>query len=779
VIRLRGLNLRARLALLVVLAVLVSILTAAALSAAALGGLSGLVQEQASAAVLREVEGRVLSRAEEQARAEDHSLERARSSAEAVAMYAAWVYGHPGYYPPFLQGGTPLRRTAQGHFVNEPDTLVGVFVPLAAAPGVAMWAEVGLMSFLDPLLIAARDANPQVLRSWVVSATGIVRMYPNERLGHPDSPVGPEHDFRLDEAYQAAAPGRNPTGRPTWTRPYVDPAGHGLMVTAVVPVYDEAGKMRAVCGLDLQLDQVVQEVLVARAGPGGYAFLLDGDGAVVTAPAQAYEDLGLAAIAPPGDPGGPGTGGQGGPGWGTGPGGGPGTGDGPGTGGQGGSGGGGPGAGGPTLPGGPGQASPVLLASSELPGVQAMAEAVAGAEAAGIVSYAGRGGDMYAGYAPLTSTGWLLVWALPANSVRGAASGLQQQLADMLGRLVVGLVAGVALIGGLMAVAGAGFSRSMTRPLAVLSDGARRLGEDPGYRLPDLGQDELGALARDLNEMADRLAETTATAVAAAAQAAAEKEAGALAVLEERNRLAREIHDTIAQGLAGVIIQLRNAAELVAAGDKAAAESVIAGATALAQASLADARRSVWSLRPEPLLEHGLAGALRIVAGNYAGAGFAVEVSDAGVPEGLALGGEAEDALFRVALEALANAYRHSGVKEAVVELRLIREETPDTAGGPGAAMRLIVSDRGRGIGAAGAVAGAGGGRGERDRGGFGIWAMRERLAAVGGRLDIESAAGHGTRVVAVVPARATGGGLGDAAESASGGEPPGEGTGI
>lgn len=199
------------------------------------------------------------------------------------------------------------------------------------------------------------------------------------------------------------------------------------------------------------------------------------------------------------------------------------------------------------------------------------------------------------------------------------------------------------------------------------------------------------------------------------------------AVAEERNRLAREIHDTIAQDLASIVVQARVARKQAAVASPEASgrlEQIVR----IAEGSLAEARQSLQALRPPALEGRDLATALREAAAASAGEG-GVTVDVVSTLAG-ALPAAVESELLRIAKEAIGNALRHGGAGRVGVELR--RE---------GSEVVLVVADDGRGFDPA-AVA--------SDR--FGLVGMRERAQTLGGTLRLESAAGRGTRVEARVP---------------------------
>lgn len=216
------------------------------------------------------------------------------------------------------------------------------------------------------------------------------------------------------------------------------------------------------------------------------------------------------------------------------------------------------------------------------------------------------------------------------------------------------------------------------------------------------------------------------------------REAG---IVDERRRMAGEIHDTLAQGLAGIIAQLE--AVEVADGDPERHRHLHL-ARDLARSSLAEARRSVQALRPGPLDDARLPEALAQLAEQWQQtSGIPVRVEIDGMPTPLqpAL----DVVLFRAAQEALANVAKHSGASRAGITLTY----TPEV-------VVLDVLDDGQGFEAsadnASAPRTADGATGTGTRTGYGLEAMRSRLRQVGGRLVIESAPGDGTTLSASVP---------------------------
>jgi signal transduction histidine kinase len=228
------------------------------------------------------------------------------------------------------------------------------------------------------------------------------------------------------------------------------------------------------------------------------------------------------------------------------------------------------------------------------------------------------------------------------------------------------------------------------------------------------------------------------------------REAG---IQDERQRMAREIHDTLAQGLTGIITQLQAAEH--AADEPAEWRGHFAAATRLARESLSEARRSVDALRPEPLETGRLSDALADIASRWSEL-HGIEATVMTTGPARPVRPEAEVALLRTAQEALANVAKHAGATRVGVTLSYLDQE-----------VAVDVRDDGRGFDPAllrgGAVRGHPGGSAPAGSapagsapgadGGFGLVAMRQRIEALSGALRIESEPGAGTAISARVPA--------------------------
>lgn len=196
-------------------------------------------------------------------------------------------------------------------------------------------------------------------------------------------------------------------------------------------------------------------------------------------------------------------------------------------------------------------------------------------------------------------------------------------------------------------------------------------------------------------------------------------------VLEERQRLAREIHDTLAQGFASIVVQLE-AAEM-AAQNETFAGRYLEQARAAAREGLSEARRMVWAMRPEILENTSLPEALgRLLQRWQEESGIKAQFTLTGEPR--PLHPELEVGLLRIAQEALANIRKHSRARQATLTLSYLND-----------VVLMDVQDDGVGLQ-------------PPSSGSFGLRSMRERVEALGGHMTVESEAGQGTTLAFSLP---------------------------
>ncbi len=292
-----------------------------------------------------------------------------------------------------------------------------------------------------------------------------------------------------------------------------------------------------------------------------------------------------------------------------------------------------------------------------------------------------------------------------------------EQSSGNLPRIALGVLVSAVLLtpvfGLLGTLFGYAWTRWLTGRLRRLSDIVDAWGRgDLEVVARDTSDDEIGQLARKLNRMAEQLQMLLET----------RRE---LAIVQERQRLARDLHDAVKQQVFATAMQL-GAAQAVVDDDPGAARDLIVGAEQLVNQTQQELTTLIRELRPAALTDKGLAAALAGAVDDWSRrTKIAAELRVQGERETPLI---VEQALFRVAQEALANVSRHS--RATSIEVRLAW----DLDG-----LTLTVTDNGRGFDFEGV-----------DGKGLGLSSMRERVEAIGGAFSIGSTS-RGTRVEARV----------------------------
>jgi two-component system sensor histidine kinase UhpB len=288
-------------------------------------------------------------------------------------------------------------------------------------------------------------------------------------------------------------------------------------------------------------------------------------------------------------------------------------------------------------------------------------------------------------------------------------------------------------------------TRRVVKPTERLTRAAERMaGGDLTIPIEVVAQDEVGQLAESLETMRQRLR----AAYEAVEQTNRELESRVadrtarlgqvvrktiLAQEEERLRLARELHDETAQALAALTIALDRARDDLD-GPSTDARERIREARAIAGRLLSETRRLILGLRPSVLDDLGLAPAIRWLCETGL-ADRGVEVSIDADQGGARLPGHVEVALFRIIQEAVGNIARHAGATHVRIGMSVAAEVA-----------RVTVADDGRGFDVARAMGPDG------SDSSVGLVGMQERVAILGGSIEIRSAPGSGTEIVVEVP---------------------------
>ena len=251
-----------------------------------------------------------------------------------------------------------------------------------------------------------------------------------------------------------------------------------------------------------------------------------------------------------------------------------------------------------------------------------------------------------------------------------------------------------------------------------------------------LGELWIGRRSEDLFTERDRTFLVTLSGLAAIAITSAQmRESGRQrAVLAERERIAREMHDSLAQVLGVTHLRLRALVSREEVSDSSVTAVELADIADICHDAYQDVREAILGLRDSSRTERGLLDSLRAYLAKYSQQ-CEIETSlESDLDHELALSPRCEVQVIRVIQEALTNVRKHSGAKSAVV--RISESDSTTT---------FVVEDDGHGFDHGGSTL---------DRDGFGLFTMRERMGLLNGSLTIDTAPGRGTRVIAGVPER-------------------------
>lgn len=332
------------------------------------------------------------------------------------------------------------------------------------------------------------------------------------------------------------------------------------------------------------------------------------------------------------------------------------------------------------------------------------------------------GSEKAATLARLEATSWAIPDQVARINVlhrRRADALIEQSRRDLT--TILGISVGVALLAALTVVGASRYAaQRVTLPLQTLASAATRIaGGDFAQRISVRSRDEIGRLAEAFNAMAAQLQ-------------AHDREIRSLATVAERERLAREMHDGLAQALALVRMRLHSLDESVARGDVLSARAIVGELRDVVGRASQEVRQAIFDLRVMVSRDLGLVPTLTEYLHDFSvESGIRVDFATHGGEFEFAPGAELQ--LMRILQEALTNVRRHA--RAASVSVRLERA---------GDAARLVVTDDGCGFDPTQPAADA------RPR--FGLATMQERADAAGGKFRLESRPGRGTTVEATLP---------------------------
>ncbi|AGB02990.1 SpoIIE family protein phosphatase [Methanoregula formicica] len=398
-----------------------------------------------TAALERDAQASLLRLAKDQAYISNIIIEQVGDDLNIMAYYAGEIHKNPGMV-------RDLHLPTQDERPENPLSTSVVFYSPGAEKTISS-EEVQAAGMMTQIFIPVYATDPQTSAVFVGTESGVSVIYPWT------TGLNASFDPRLRSWFIDA----KKNGGITWSDPYVDLLGHGLMITCSRPVYDNSTGRLWVVGADVTIETINQKIISTQVGDRGYAMLIDENGNIITRPGLTAGDQR----------------------W---------------------------------------DASFVTenLLQSDNPGLVAVArEMVAGQTGIARVTY--EDGDRFIAYAPVTSVNWSVGVVMPVDEVtapaRATSTRIDTDTATVAAHIdrqqntvqAIFLILSIILIV-IVGILAYFFAQYLTRPLAALRNGAEAIGRgDLEYRVQVATQDEFGTLADTFNRMASDLREYIST----------------------------------------------------------------------------------------------------------------------------------------------------------------------------------------------------------------------------------------------------------------------------
>jgi GAF domain-containing protein/HAMP domain-containing protein len=383
----------------------------------------------------------------------DRRLQQVRQDARNVATFAANIYEQPDAFAveEYWRAQDRMFLGPEGQYINGEGDASTVFVPNDIVVDDDLTRSLELSAYLDLMFAPVYESDPDTVAIYFISHQEFSRLYPNINLG---AILPPDFKATEDIFFTSGAPESNPDREVVWTPIYDDPAGQGLLVTAVAPVYSERGEFLGIVGIDVSLAELSANIEAASPIAGGYSFLVNEQGRAIALPERGYEDI-LGRSREPGEYG----------------------------------------------------ADLTAETSAFGPILGDMA-----AGSTGFQSVALGDREVFVAYAPMSGTKWSLANVVEAEEMLQAIAILQEEFETSTQALIwTRIVPAGAAILVLVAIVGLLLTGRLVNPLRSLASAAQQIGAGRwDVPLPPVGKDEIGLLAKALDTMTTQIRELVA-----------------------------------------------------------------------------------------------------------------------------------------------------------------------------------------------------------------------------------------------------------------------------
>ena len=286
---LRTLTLRAKLLLLILGVACTLVVTLMLLGLNAINQTSDTAQKVSGEALENQAKNHLIKVTHENAARNALILGKTMSESILLANTAAEFFSDSHIFASTgkMRGALNLQRQPHGNYLQGPDEKATLYIPNFVELNQQMLEQIHVSRSLDSLALSIVANDNNAAAAYLVFGNEITRYYPNTGLG--DLPP----DFRVSEEpfYANATPDANPERLNRWTPVYDDPAGLGLMMSAISPIYTDTDQFIGIAGVDFRLSDLGVAIESASLAEGSYSFLIDENARTIAFPDQAYLDF--------------------------------------------------------------------------------------------------------------------------------------------------------------------------------------------------------------------------------------------------------------------------------------------------------------------------------------------------------------------------------------------------------------------------------------------------------------------------------------------------------
>ncbi|MFH0727318.1 MAG: cache domain-containing protein [Pseudomonadota bacterium] len=239
-----------------------------------------------SIALLNQAESTLMELTSSMAQQNDIIFSNIKTDTIKLSYYVKKVYENPSLFLNYYNTDERMVVGDGNQYMNSKEDTASIFVPNTVVITKGVKQHIALAANMDFVFPAIKGNDNNIVAVWTIRDDGITYYYPNIELGKISPP---DYDPRNDIFYLPATPEHNPERKEYWSDVYNDPAGQGLMITAVSPVYLDNGRFKGVVGVDVTLNNIMNRIEIYSPFEHAYSFIIDKKGKLLATSDQAYQ----------------------------------------------------------------------------------------------------------------------------------------------------------------------------------------------------------------------------------------------------------------------------------------------------------------------------------------------------------------------------------------------------------------------------------------------------------------------------------------------------------